>query len=245
VSSNLNRYRDPVVVDFYASRHRLDPAEKTLIDKYLKQGARTLDLGVGAGRTTPYLSARASQYVGVDYSFEMLHTCRKRFPGVNLVQADASELSMFVDNSFDAVVFSFNGIGFIESDSLRRAFLEHCRRILAGNGCFIFSCHNADYLYPRPIPARSPVHRGWRWFRRVIDNRDHVWRTLRSGVFLKGEGYTYEPAHGGLKAHYATPEKVKIELARAGFRVVEVLPHGFPQLSGPYNTPWYHYACIK
>ncbi len=245
MSANLNRYRDPAVVDYYANRHGLDTAEKTLVDRYLKQGARTLDLGVGAGRTTPYLSDRSSQYVGVDYSYEMLHACRKRFPGLNFVQADASDLDMFVDNSFDTVLFSFNGIGFIESDARRYSFLTHCRRILAVDGRLIFSCHNADYLFPRPVPTASRIRRPWRWLRRALDNRDHLWRTVRSGVFLRGEGYTFEPAHGGLRAHYATQEKVKSELLRAGFRVIEILPYGYPQVSSRYNTPWYHYACAK
>jgi SAM-dependent methyltransferase len=41
-------------------------------------GARVLDLGVGAGRTTSFLAPRASTYLGIDVSRKMVRSARRR-----------------------------------------------------------------------------------------------------------------------------------------------------------------------
>ena len=71
-AANLQVYRDPEVVSHYASLDYLTACERLLFDTYLKPGMAILDIGVGGGRTTPYLSQKASRYVGVDYSEEMV-----------------------------------------------------------------------------------------------------------------------------------------------------------------------------
>jgi cyclopropane fatty-acyl-phospholipid synthase-like methyltransferase len=79
-AANLQVYRDPEVVSHYAALDYLTPCERLLFERYIKPGMKILDIGVGGGRTTPYLSGKASCYVGVDYSAEMITTCRNKFP---------------------------------------------------------------------------------------------------------------------------------------------------------------------
>ena len=79
-AANLEVYRKPEVVSHYASLDYLTACERLLFDTYLAPGMAILDLGVGGGRTTPYLSQKASRYVGVDYSEEMIRLCRDKFP---------------------------------------------------------------------------------------------------------------------------------------------------------------------
>ena len=79
-ASNLQAYRDPKVVSHYAALDYLTACERLLFDTYLKPGMAILDIGVGGGRTTPYLSQKAARYVGVDYSEEMVQSCRRKFP---------------------------------------------------------------------------------------------------------------------------------------------------------------------
>ncbi len=45
----------------YALLNYLTPCEQFLFDLYIKPGIAVLDLGVGGGCTTPYLSQRASR----------------------------------------------------------------------------------------------------------------------------------------------------------------------------------------
>src|SRR5215471_249530 len=109
-AAHLKVYNTPEIVARYAAMDSVSACEQALFDSYLRQGMAILDLGVGAGRTTPHLSAIASRYVGIDYSEEMIRACRSKFPHLQFNVADASDLSQFHDASFDAVVFSYNGI---------------------------------------------------------------------------------------------------------------------------------------
>ena len=243
--SNQIRFSSPEVVEFYSKREELEPAERTLFDNYVKPDMRVLDVGVGGGRTTRYLTSIVRHYIGIDYSRRMIDACRTRFPESTFCVADASDLSLFSDGSFDAVIFSFNGIDFLESELRRHRFLEHCARILSKKGLLIFSSHNAHYLCRVSGKTRGFLYASWQWFRSLFHNKGHLWRLIRAGVLIRGEGYVFEPVDGGLLTHYGTPECIRAELARFGLPVVEVLPYGFPSTGTRFNTPWYHYVCIK
>jgi trans-aconitate methyltransferase len=91
---NLRTYRVPAVASHYAALNYLTPCEQLLFRTYIKPGMAVLDLGVGGGRTTSYLSRIASRYVGVDYSEAMIHACRRKFLDLDFMLADASDLSV-------------------------------------------------------------------------------------------------------------------------------------------------------
>src|SRR5208282_1678064 len=65
--------------------------------------------------------------------------------------ADAANLSLFPDDSFDVVVFSFNGIDYVLPEQARRSCFAHVHRVLKAKGIFIFSSHNARAVV---IPPR-------------------------------------------------------------------------------------------
>jgi len=69
----------------------LTTCEQVLFENYLHSGMSIMDLGVGGGRTTPYLSSIASCYVGADYSEEMIRVCRSKFPHLRFNVADAAD----------------------------------------------------------------------------------------------------------------------------------------------------------
>jgi len=81
-SSDTNHqvYERNDVAAHYAGLDHLTPCEQLLFDTYVPLGGEVLDLGVGGGRTTPYLANRASRYVGIDYSAAMIKACRTKFP---------------------------------------------------------------------------------------------------------------------------------------------------------------------
>ena len=152
-----------------------------LFETYIPPGSAILDLGVGGGRTTSYLANRASRYVGVDYAAAMVKACQAKFPDLEFVVADAANLSIFPDASFDVVVFAFNGIDYVLPEQSRRSCFEHIRRVLKAKGVLIFSSHNARAVLIRPQWNRERLQRTARRF--SADSKNAVlatgWRFSR------------------------------------------------------------------
>jgi len=93
VMSEHNReiYEDQRTARHYRGMGDLFAAERAALTLVAEscRGARILDLGVGGGRTTPYLLAISSAYTGADYADAMVQACRERYPGVRFELADA------------------------------------------------------------------------------------------------------------------------------------------------------------
>jgi ubiquinone/menaquinone biosynthesis C-methylase UbiE len=132
----------------YGKRDYLEPAEKTFINELgLARLAvmDMLDMGVGGGRTTKYFAPLVKNYIGADYAPAMLKVCKKRYGGdFNFIECDARDMKGFEDNSFDFVLFSYNGIdSFLHKD--RVAALKEAWRVLRNNGILYFSSHNLNW----------------------------------------------------------------------------------------------------
>ncbi len=144
---NLATYKAPDIVGYYAQLRLLQPAEAAIRERLraaLPQ-MKMLDLGIGGGRTTTHFAPLVREYVGLDYSTEMIAACRRRFAGsaydLQLTVGDARDLSRFSDNSFDFILFSFNGLDYV-THSDRLQILKEIRRVGKPGGHFCFSSHN-------------------------------------------------------------------------------------------------------
>jgi SAM-dependent methyltransferase len=269
-ATNLHVYRDPEVVSHYACLDYLTASERLLFDAYLKPGMAILDLGVGGGRTTSYLSRKASRYVGVDYSEEMIRLCRNKFPQLAFLVADASDLSRFSDGSFDAIVFAFNGLDYVLPGEKRRQCLKECHRLLKAGGVFTFSSHNPCAVLVRPswdrqrlravasivasppgvlftatlggLTAAKSVHV---LFRAFAGSVMRVFRRVPTIAFWRGEGCVMDSAHGGLMTHCCTPTHAIAETSTFGFRLERVLGNDYPRRSHQLLTDWYYYVFSK
>ena len=243
----LETYRRPEVVSKYDRASELHHSETLLFDEYIKPGSEVLDLGVGAGRTTPHLARVASRYVGVDYSDAMIARCREKFPDETFLNLDASDLSTLPSASFDVVVFSFNGIDVIPTLDRRRRCLLECARVLRSGGTFIYSVHNARYLIFSPVVdgvgrARAALRIAYA----TVHSFANLASRLPSSGFWRGHGYVFDPmVDGGLTTYVATPEHVRREASTAGFEVVRCVSGRFPDPIGSVRIPWYYYACVR
>ena len=264
---NILTYNAPAVAEYYATLDYLTPCESLLFDQYLRSGMTILDLGVGGGRTTSYLSSIAGRYVGVDYAAQMIAACRKKFPRLEFEVANAADLSNFVSASFDAVVMAFNGMDYVIPNESHFCALREIRRVLKPGGILIFSSHNPRSIWMRPSwnPRRvqdmaqtmagnnSVLFRPLLWslpavrlilagLQATLHSFSRAARRLPTRTFWLGQGYLLDPAHGGLKTHYAVPEKVEHELGGFGFQLLRVLGDDYPRMSRPYVTDWYYYV---
>jgi ubiquinone/menaquinone biosynthesis C-methylase UbiE len=267
---NLRTYLVPEVASHYAGLNYLTRCERLLFQTYIKPGMAVLDLGVGGGRTTPYLSRVASRYVGVDYSEAMIRACRSKFPDLDFVLADASDLSMFDDASFDAVVFSFNGLDCVVPDEKRSRCIHECWRVLRPAGVFVFSSHN-----PRSILIRAEWDGGrLRAFaRKLVSQRSAFFPLVAGGLtvakaiqafvravagstlrviqrvpslaFWRGEGDLYDPVDSGLTIHYSIPDCVVAEMEEFDFQLVKLMGDDYPRVSRALLTDWFYYVFSK
>lgn len=269
-AAHLKLYTTPEVVAQYAAMDSLSACEQLLFDTYLQPGTAILDLGVGGGRTTPYLSRQASHYVGVDYSEEMVRICRSKFPHLQFNVGDASDLSQFADASFDSVVFSYNGLDCLAPREKRENCLRECHRVLKAGGIYILSSHNPRSLF---LDLRWDRDRLRRLAGKVAGSEGMVFdltlaaltcgramlsvvrsfakaiprarRRLPTAAFWRGEGYIMDPSHGGLMYYFAIPSRVVAEFTRAGFRLLQELPEDYPGRGHEYSTRWYYYVFSK
>ena len=267
---NLQVFNSSEVAQYYAALNYLTPCEQLLFEEYLRRGMAILDLGVGGGRTTPHLSSIASRYVGVDYAGEMIAACRKRFPGLEFDVANAADLSAFASSTFDAAVMAFNGMDSVIPDEARLRALGEIGRVLKPQGILIFSSHNPRSIWVRaswnPQRLRSmaeavvrtdsflfrPLLGSLTATRVILAAMQALLQSFRRAVrrfptraFWRGEGYWTDPAHGGVKTHLASPEKVSVEVGKLGFRLLRVLGDDYPQPSRRYVIDWYYYVFSK
>ena len=159
--NNEQIWQEAKVAERYAKYSvGLHKNEKILLDRLREvlRGKPILDLGVGAGRTTGSLLEISPDYVGVDYSPEMIRQCQARFPGVKFLCGDARELTMFHDAQFEFVLFSFNGIDYVPPVDRPTILREVCR-VLKPGGRFLFSTHNIE---KKTTPAYSLKNLHWR-----------------------------------------------------------------------------------
>lgn len=149
ISINQKTYAAPDIVRYYRSLQLLQPAEMAILATLGDlTRARVLDVGVGGGRTTGYFAQNCGEYIGIDLSAAMVAACVERFAhlqNLQFWQADARDLSRFDERSFDLVLFSFNGIDYVDhGDRLR--ILAEVERVLKIGGMFCFSSHNLQGL---------------------------------------------------------------------------------------------------
>jgi ubiquinone/menaquinone biosynthesis C-methylase UbiE len=144
---NKKKYESKSVVSSYINM-RLQNPEVMILVKYREAiaGKHVLDIGCGSGRTTAILKNLSNGYVGIDYSLDMIESCRKRFKGVRFLHGDVREMNEFKDEEFDYIIFSFNGLDSINHED-RLKGLREIYRVLKQDCLFVFSSHNRNHRY--------------------------------------------------------------------------------------------------
>jgi ubiquinone/menaquinone biosynthesis C-methylase UbiE len=234
--SNKDTYDAPDVVNVYAGLRGLQKPEATILRdlKNKLKNMKMLDIGVGAGRTTYSFASSVKEYVGIDYSVNMVESCKNRlssFPSnASFEVCDVRDMGMFEDNLFDFILFSFNGIDSLCHEDRLQAFRE-MRRVAKRGGLVCFSTHNVQYLTGRPLPmwSANPAKLIWRFlkyfhslfkkkrlrkfrrksFKKLVKNNKYV--IVNDGVF-----------NGRLTTYYIKPEEQLKQLADCGFSNIRI-----------------------
>ena len=188
VMDTLNRqaYESLLAVRAYGRSEALLPAEQAVLRKLAPElrDRKLLDLGVGGGRTTSAMLRISHDYMAVDYSQSLVDLAKRRTGVAAIFHADVRDMrKLFKAESFDFVLFSFNGIDYMPHDG-RLAALSEIHRVLKPGGRFLFSSHNRAAAVPcRTAPLfvehdaaalrwrKSPGRPGHSFFGQIVDKR--------------------------------------------------------------------------
>jgi ubiquinone/menaquinone biosynthesis C-methylase UbiE len=121
---------------FSKTRAYFWPDAKFLLD-YIKDGDSVLDLGCGNGRAFREIKERGAQYIGVDFSEELIKEAKDIHSEADFRVANALQLP-FVDEYFDKI-YCFAVLHHIPSKQLRQEFMEEARRVLKPGGTLILT----------------------------------------------------------------------------------------------------------
>jgi SAM-dependent methyltransferase len=194
------------------------------------RGGRLLDVGVGGGRTVSLLKLLSDDYVGVDYTPEMVELCRRQHPDVDIRVGDARDLGDFADSTFAFAFFSWNGIDAVDHDD-RLKILHELARVVRPGGYLLFSSHNREGFAYGQAPWRrmrasgSRVHRFLRFVARLPRNAPGYVRRwpnwLRNRRLHKDNGdwaiHSTDAHDFGIVVFFTTMRNERRELEAAGF----------------------------
>jgi ubiquinone/menaquinone biosynthesis C-methylase UbiE len=250
-------YEDLEIVSSYGRNRQLQPPEQTLLDELGPDLGRMemLDLGVGAGRTAWHFAPHAKTYLGLDYARTMVERCQHDLPAYRFVVGDASDLDFAGDNSYDFVLFSYNGIDHLELPDRERALAE-MKRVLRPGGIMAFSSHNANFLGTIVDRFRFRLHRSLRETARslkwaLLFNFHNP--TLRFRLPL-GVGIVNDGLHSFKSSGicYIRPDLQVAMLERLDMQDIRCAPNddadynlGSDPVVATFTSPWVYYRCRK
>jgi ubiquinone/menaquinone biosynthesis C-methylase UbiE len=249
---NKIQYERKHVVSSYVHASLQSP-EVMILAKYRKSilDKHVLDIGCGAGRTTAHLRNMCKDYVGLDYSFDMIQVCRKRFEAVHFIHGDVRDMNMFEDRMFDFILFSYNGLDSVNHED-RLKGLQEINRVLRQDGLFVFSSHNKNHRNAISSPRMAFALVPGVLFRNLIDFVRSTYNYLRNRKCQQFKGdYSIinDRAHNyALLTYYIDKKKQISQLKKTGFETIEMYDtHGniLNSDSDDNDSAWIYYVTRK
>ena len=161
---------------FSNSRKGMFWPELKLLEKHVSSSKAVLDVGCGNGRLLDHISLKTNQYLGVDFSEELLREARALHPGYVFENHNMISLP-FSDGSFDVVCF-IASLHHLRSGHFQ--VLKNAYRILKSGGILFMMNWN---LY-RDAPALKT---------RVVSKDGHTdWYIPALGVERYYYGFTVD-----------------------------------------------------
>ena len=137
-------------IDNYNKEEILSKTEERVLKNISsKKYKKVLDIGCGCGRTTVKLKKRGFDVIGIDYVKEYIDVAKRKSPDIKYRVMDALKLDKhFKAESFDFVLFSFNGLDGIYPHNKRKIVLKQIKKILRKGGIFLYQSHNSWFIGP-------------------------------------------------------------------------------------------------
>jgi len=260
--SNIITYSKKGTIEYYLNAQDLQLPEKTILKIYSSElsSMKMLDIGVGGGRTTLHFSNLTKEYLGIDYSKEMISACKERFfesvkKNIDFETVDVRDMSSIKSQEFDFILFSFNGIDYISHDDRLQAFKE-IHRVGRPGGIFCFSTHNLNYAR-RIFSVRSLVTAKPTQLLKRFRAYKNLWRHNKAGLkIVNDSGVLYSIFLDGafdfsLSTYHIDPSSQFHQLQNTGlFENIKmyslITGREVSYESNNKNTlfdPWIYYTC--
>jgi ubiquinone/menaquinone biosynthesis C-methylase UbiE len=149
------------IADIYDATRAMPPEVDEQITEFIlhlvaaKSDTKFLELGIGTGLNALPIIKRGYAYTGVDISWEMMEQLRHKLPimppNLTLIQADATSLAMFENNTFDVVLMRH----MLHLVADWRCTLSEIRRVLKPNGFYL-------YCESKLTPHQQEFEQHWR-----------------------------------------------------------------------------------
>lgn len=203
---NIKRYGEAI------DKVGLWNSEKIIFNKYISKNDKILDIGCGAGRTTINLYKEGyKNIIGLDLSSKLIEYANnyvnKNNLDINFINGDATKLG-FEDNTFDVVIFSFNGMQCIPGKHNRDSVLKEVYRVLKPGGLYIFTAHNRD-------DSGS--------FQSFWDEEELRWKngTQDKDLEMFGDKYSIDKTGKICFVHFSNIEEMKDFIHQENFEILE------------------------
>ncbi len=185
-------------------------SEEIVITKYVKDDDAVLELGCGAGRVGINLARRGFSNIKItDFSENMVLVAksiieRDALSNIEAEVCDATKIP-YKKESFDAVIFCFNGLMQIPRQERRLYAIKNIKKILKQNGVFIFTTHDRDVSSHQDYWESEKKQ----WAHGAQDPRlDNF-----GDIYYKGE-------HGNIFIHSPSKDEILQLMKEAGFDVI-------------------------
>jgi SAM-dependent methyltransferase len=229
-SINSTTMSTPRVVDYYTTVTGFGLQERAGVGSVLEEirDQSILDIGVGGGRTTTPLRAISQDYLGIDYSADMVSAARRRFSGVRFAHMDARDMAAIPDASICAALFAWCGLCMV-SHADRLKILAEVHRVLRPGGYFLFSTYNRDsweheagFRFPELLWSWNPARLAMRLLRmptqilrRVANRRSYLPLEIRESEYSIINDVSHDYA---TMLYYISLAGQRRQLSDAGFQ---------------------------
>ena len=118
------------------------------IERYLKPGAKILDVGAGAGEYSLYFARRGYAVSALELADRNIQAFQKKIQKqdkIDLVQRNALDLSRYASDSFD-VVLVFGPLYHLHKESDRQKCIEEAKRVCKPEGVLFFAFISNDMV---------------------------------------------------------------------------------------------------
>jgi ubiquinone/menaquinone biosynthesis C-methylase UbiE len=252
VIDKVNReiYGRSDVLKHYQTIDFLFNPEQVLLEKlrpFIKD-KKILDIGVGGGRTTKFLLEISRDYTAIDYSPGFVELVKEKYLPAHVHCCDARDLTIFSDDSFDLILFAFNGIDYMTHEDRIKA-LREIYRVLKPKGFFLFSTHNRDYRYFNKLPWQEKARFNSAYLKNCLYSLYYLPKHLsmkKHQQITPQYAIINDNAHGyAMLTYYIDLSEQVKQLANIGFESIEAYDRSGESVQNDYTSLWLYFLARK